>query len=433
MTEIDKIKNVSAFEDIKQNNINEQRAFQNQEADKVELSSKNRKKKVILGVAMLQLAATAGLLIYSIGRNPVKAAKVLKGNERISNKIYEEGNKFVDELMNKKGSFNTTTDDILAIFKKPKHKSDLSQGIEDLEKYFKENNIPEESDVVKAAKNLKKNLNKHLKQQEQNIIKDEKINILDFNEKFVAENKDDLQTIYETLGFQHYDLASKFNPNFASMHVQLNDYIKPCPNSILPNDGILFHGTTKSKGVYNTGFTPFASNQINSAARELGAGVYVTPDIRVASYFSGLHGSVIPVKMEQGANIAFVSENSYQALNNLKNKYVLERVPKEELEKMPSDLKNALTECLTNRFFKEAGYDGAYVPKGVKSGNLFANLFNPDINEVIGRKQSQVVVFSPEKLEIAPRTFKERVCDLKYKFEGIIAQIKYSHEHPFGF
>ena len=42
MTEIDKIKNVSAFEDIKQNNINEQRAFQNQKADKVELSARKK-------------------------------------------------------------------------------------------------------------------------------------------------------------------------------------------------------------------------------------------------------------------------------------------------------------------------------------------------------------------------------------------------------
>ena len=55
--------------------------------------------------------------------------------------------------------------------------------------------------------------------------------------------------------------------------------------------------------------------------------------------------------------------------------------------------------------------------------------FSPDINEVLGRNQSQIVVFSPEKLEIVDRTLKERICDLKDKFSAIIAQLKYQRTH----
>lgn len=50
----------------------------------------------------------------------------------------------------------------------------------------------------------------------------------------------------------------------------------------------------------------------------------------------------------------------------------------------------------------------------------------------INKKQSQLVVFKPENLEITSRSFKERIHDLKDKFNALKAQIKYQNEHPFG-
>ena len=49
------------------------------------------------------------------------------------------------------------------------------------------------------------------------------------------------------------------------------------------------------------------------------------------------------------------------------------------------------------------------------------------MNQVIGAKQRQVVIFTPEKLEIAPRTFKERVSDLKEKFDSFVYRFHNSH------
>ena len=96
-------------------------------------------------------------------------------------------------------------------------------------------------------------------------------------------------------------------------------------------------------------------------------------------------------------------------------------------KKLPVEIQNATKECLIQKVFQKAGYDAAYLPKGVKSDGGLSNLFNTDMNQVIGAKQRQVVIFTPEKLEIAPRTFKERVSDLKEKFDSFVYRFHNSH------
>ena len=89
-----------------------------------------------------------------------------------------------------------------------------------------------------------------------------------------------------------------------------------------------------------------------------------------------------------------------------------------------------MQESIIRHIFKEAGYDAVYSPKGLKTGGGVFDFMNPNINDVIGTNQSQVAIFSPEKLEITSRSFKERLGDLKEKYSALKASMQYQKEHP---
>ena len=429
----DNIKSTDKKAEIKPNNIN-------YENDNVSISKNNRKKKVAIAGAVLGLITTAASLVYMIGRNPASAAKVLKGDTHIVNEAYKEGERLAKEILEKKGDFKISLDNVLQAFKTPKHKTNFGENIEQLETYMKEKNISSDSEVGKAVQNIKRNLQQHVNNLEQDLMHGRDIETSVYD-KFAASQEPDLKTIRDFLDKQddvYLKGLAKFSyeGNNVSSSVRLNSSVTECPKDVLPNDGVFFHGTKKQGKVYKEGFTPFVSNQLESSGREFGAGVYVTPDVRVAAYFSGLNGSVIPLKLGNDAKVALVNENSYRVVNDIIGRFQSERIDAEVFKKLPKDVQHAFHECLIRQVFKNAGYDAAYIPKGVKSGGgLFGigQILTPDINEVIGTQQKQLVVFSPEKLEITSRSLKERIFDLKDKFAGIKSQIEWQRKHPLGF
>ena len=438
MTEISNI-TASANTEINNNSDKKQEIKPNDTSlknDKVEISSMSKKKKIALGFVAVNLIATAASLAYAIGRNPAKAAKVLKGHSNITNEAYTQGNKLAEEIMNKQGEFKTSFNDILAVFKKPECKTTLHESIKEAEQFFEKHKITPDKETEKALNTIKQKLEQHCNNIEQSLLHGNDIDMYKKGEDFAAENALDLKTISDFLYKQNevdaIRLSTSFDRFSVPFNLSLREGIAACPKEVLPNNGVFFHGTQKAGKVYKSGFSNFASNQIDKSARELGAGVYVTPDVGVAAYFSGLHGSIIPVKLAPESKVALVTENTHNILFNSVSQFMSERIPA-GYEDLPNSVKNATMECLFNRIFKEAGYDAAYIPKGVKGGGLLANIFGGNINEAIGRKQSQLVVFKPENLEITSRSFKERVHDLKDKFSALKAQIKYQQEHPFGF
>jgi hypothetical protein len=233
-----------------------------------------------------------------------------------------------------------------------------------------------------------------------------------------------------------FDLKYRFSGTSAEFGASLRHHVKDCPKDILPNDGIFYHGTSHAGKVYKNGFTPFVSNQLEQSSREMGAGIYISPDSRVAAAFSGLFGNIIPLKLANNAKIAIVDESThrlfYDALAKFSNKELTKYYTEAELKSMPKETINAIMECMFRNVFKKAGYDAAYIPKAVKGGGLFniQALFAPNVNELIGANQRQIVVFSPEKLEIVSRSFTERVGDLKDKFSAYKAMFMYSFKNP---
>lgn len=437
MTEISKITSTNTTANIepkKTGEIKPNETGLKQDTVDISSSKKNIKKCALIATA-IGTAGSAIALAVMIGRNPAKAAKVLKGNSEFTNEIYKEGNKLADELLHREGTFKTSLNDFMTLFKPTEYRSKAHQNFADIEKYIEEHNLTPDADTAKALKELKLELNRYTTNIEQEFAQGKDIDAYKKASEFTKTNEErinQVKSFFEKQEGIDYNRSTLMYRLEDSSNLQLYPNITECPRDILPQDGTFFHGTKKAGKVYNNGFTNHASNQIETAARELGAGVYVTPDVGVASYFSGLFGNIIPVQMQQDAKIALVTENSHRAFFDTLNSFITERMPAEELKNIAAGKKNAMIECLTEKVFKAAGYDAAYIPKGVKGGGGLFNLA-PNINEAIGKKQSQLIVYSPEKLEIAPRTLKERFSDVGEKFAALRRAMQYANDHPFGF
>lgn len=426
----------------------EQKPNLKSENDSVEIKNKkkNRNKKIALGAALSAMATAAIALAIMVGRNPAKAAKVLKGTSEIFEPAFKDGQQLMNKTLSKTGNFATTFDDVLAVFKKSDKKSVFNESLDSFGAFISKQENKVSDEVKDAYAMLKKNLDDFHKKIEQDLIQGKKVDYT-VGEKFAKENSEHSSVIKNylddismkaSLDSTQYQEATKLRQRFDNFSIEYDvkpfAQIKDCPKDILPADGIFYHGTAKTKNIYQKGFSPYASRQVEQYSRELGSGIYVTPDINVAANFSGLSGSIIPVKISGDSKIALVTEDVYSTLSQKINKIINERFTKTEWEAIPKLQRNTFMESMFNKAFKDAGYDAAYLPKGVKGGGgLFEGLLTPNVNEVFGRNQSQVVLFTPEKLEIVPRTFKERVCDLKAKFSALKAQIIYAKEHPYGF
>src|SRR5574344_36306 len=102
--------------------------------DKVEISSKKEDKsskggmsktsKFCLYYALSALVSSAAAVAYMVGRNPAKAAKVLKGNSTME-PAYKKAQEMIKEISEKQGEFRTSYDDVLNVFKEPKYKANI--------------------------------------------------------------------------------------------------------------------------------------------------------------------------------------------------------------------------------------------------------------------------------------------------------------------
>ena len=261
---------------------------------------------------------------------------------------------------------------------------------------------------------LKKKLNFYLDEFEEKILRGNAGNHFLASEKFYNENKElieKLNAIIEKSGeFRYFDQYS------AVFH----SYIRPCPKEFLPKNGIYFHGTRKSKLIYENGLSPFCSNQ--DMARELGAAIYTTPDIRVAGGFSRPLGTILPLKLSPDAKVAFVDEVMFSSAPEKVSGLILEYFGSENGKMFLGN--SQLLEYLTRKLYMEAGYDAAYMHKAMKSGLLSG--LSPDVNKILGRPQSQLAVLNGEKLEIIDRKLLARVSDTGAKFATFGNTMKYS-------
>jgi len=183
------------------------------------------------------------------------------------------------------------------------------------------------------------------------------------------------------------------------------------PTGIISDSRIFYHGTSNSKSLYKEGFSLFKSNQIEKAPRELGEGIYLTPDKNVAAHFAGITGEIMHVK----ANIrktAMITSKNYDLLI----REAQDLLRKNGINYDGSPFSNASLELMIRKLLISAGYDSIYCSGGLAKGVGAIN-----IDRFLGRNQSQLLILNPENAKIISKNFLQRITELllQIKMKGI--------------
>lgn len=405
--------------------------------------TKTQKKKIYGAAAA---AGALALAFIAVGRNPVKAAQTLTGST-VKTKPYKAGEELLNELLQKQGGqYSVNLEDFKTFFKK-NDKFDFEKAIDGLCEFVKNNKETTPVNVSEALDNIQTRVGQLILDRKEGFLTMEGVS-LQKAEQFLKSNANDMNILGEF--FQKGVQSSKDNTTLAAFKILEDNFMsaKPnaienfhkkinafeiCPDDLLPNDSVYYHGTGKTRKIFKQGITPFNSNELGMkslmpTARECGAAVYLTPDESVAQAFAGSSGpcgKILSYKAND-MQVGIISQEGMLNLYKMVNDFTAERMPVEDAVSGKNSfamtynfiqsLKPNITanEMLLRKIMLDNGYDAVYTAKGINSlKDIDAAKHVFDVNSQLGRPESQFVVYSPEKLELLPRTLKQRIVDVK--------------------
>lgn len=322
-------------------------------------------------------------------------------------------------------------------------KSNFLSKIEELKKTTAQMQLPE--DVLSAFKTIEVKATTIANKTETLNRAGKKVKPY-LNNDFCKRYKKELETIKKyfeeqakknsDLGFasndsKYFAESNKYYDSLAKLSEMQNSRlgetrITEIADGILPKNNIFYHGTKKGQIVTKEGFSPYKNNQLDVSPRECGTGVYLTPDKAVAAYFAGIKGRILPVKAGV-KNTAYVTQDKQDALTGMINSLLY----KEDLISPyhRDKFSNAITELTMRRVYKTAGYDSVYTPNGFGGG------LKTSIDNFIGRKQSQLVIFDDNNTKIVTnKNFKNKLTDeflqINAKFQSLLSTMKFVKKNP---
>lgn len=165
-----------------------------QKPDTVELSDKNKKKftlkRFVTHMAVFYAAAFTLTALVSIGRDPAKAAKVLRGTSEIVNPAYKKGAELMQSLTSKTGpGYKVNFDDILQMFKPEKNSTKLGDALDEVEVLIQKQGLEPDEKVLGAISALRENLQKHTSELQSSFAKGERVSVYDKSREFENANK----------------------------------------------------------------------------------------------------------------------------------------------------------------------------------------------------------------------------------------------------
>lgn len=203
----------------------------------------------------------------------------------------------------------------------------------------------------------------------------------------------DIQAIEKTK-----QIFEKIHDNFLDINYipnrdLYNSKIGTVADGIIENGQTFYHGTTNQRSIIKKGFQLIPKkSQALVGSRELGEGVYLTPDKSVASKYAGIFGGILPVK---------VDTQKIAAVNNAQLSSIMENITEKLGFQDP-----AATELIIKKLFQRNGYNAAYSREALGTG-LFAQ--NKLVDILSGGRQSQLAVFDPNDIRILDKTLTERI------------------------
>lgn len=211
------------------------------------------------------------------------------------------------------------------------------------------------------------------------------------------------------------DAADKFIAEHSDVCEKIKEYItgvvEPKQFNDVTPDGFLYHGTSveTAKEILGSGITPYASKTASNKMPGLGRGVYTTPTLDLAKYYSE-DGVILPYKIdgqvgslkvdldEFRANVAYMISEGMEPdalASSLFGRHFSKETREKAMEYAPD---------VINKVMKGAGYNGLYTPAGMTKGLLsgaFGNL--PENIDTAG----QIAVYDGAKLVLDIDKLKE--------------------------
>jgi len=244
-----------------------------------------------------------------------------------------------------------------------------------------------------------------------------KLNIEDakkFFDKYVqtttGNNKVIAETVSETKG-----AADKFMSEHSDICENIKKYIanvvEPKGLEELAPDGFVYHGTRvdTAKKILEGGISPYASKAAANKVPGLGRGVYTTPTLDLAQYYSE-NGIILPYKLEGQIGELKVNIDEFRSMIS---SFIAEGLEPDaestvlfgkhyKMETMETAMEYAAD--VINKMMKDSGYSGLYTPKGMTTG-LLSGIFGklPDNLDTAG----QLAVYDGAKLTLDVAKLKE--------------------------
>ena len=238
-------------------------------------------------------------------------------------------------------------------------------------------------------------------------------------DNFVTESRDNMMKKWDSAIKQRdleainkarsdYSKISQVKPiGFVSSLDLYVDKIREVASDEFKSGQMLYHGTKHAKAILKNGFSLVPkTGQATAASRELGQGIYLTPSKRAASFYAGLKGDILHLKMNEG-KIAAVNNNQ------------LSKIIAAERSMLGDDaFEPAIQELIIKTLFQRNGYCAAYSREALGGGFFYDP--RKIIDALAGGKQSQVCVFDPSDIKILGKSLAERVENQKMQIGSLL-------------
>jgi len=348
---------------------------------------------------------------------PIDLVKVIRNNLK-QIKTYEQ--KLIKELPERRKKAQELIDSIddktwekmsRAIFRNSAHtNTPFVKKLKSLRAFCKKNNIELSDDVAKSIQILSKRgklfaqkmneaLSKGLNPQNQGK----------YTQKFVKINQKEFDTIKKFIESLPPEAQVQFKSlyNFETMSSKMlyDERIYQVSNNVIKRNQTFYHGTKSQEKILKNGFSSTSGQAV--AAREIGEAVYLTPKKRVASFFAGLKGSILKLR---------VNTKKVAAINDAQQTKIIEEIMGNSGLSIEDTTNPLVKELLIKNLFTRNGYNAVYASRALtpNTDSILQPLITGNqsiVNAVTGGKQSQLAVFDPKDITILRKTMKEKIKD----------------------
>lgn len=342
----------------------------------------------------------------------------------------QNARKFVDSIPDE------TWDKISqSVFRQPgEAKSKILATLDDFKKYCTDQNIKLAPEVEEAYQTIEHKATLMADRLNVAVAKGKSLkNSYDYGKRFFSNNEKSVKILEKQLDDMERQLKKKlenfddpdWSKNF-SMRCEIssikNDFqtnfmygqnfhnpkIVELAKGILHDGQVFYHGTKHQSSIVKNGFHLMPKkHQAKVGSRELGEGVYLTPDKKVAAHYAGLRGGILHLDVKLNKVAAVGQDN----IDNIMCAFV------NNINDFQNKINPLKIELLIKELFKRNGFNAAYTKEAI--GNVI--LQDPKlVDAIIGRKQSQLCVFDTSDIKILEKTFKDKAKNQALQIQNIL-------------